>query len=265
MESMGQITLDELNRWYDQIRRYRPYFGAVGLNITDQMVEENGLSGLFSIFGNKSENSNPITPPTRKLAKKDDKPQMESSNAYIGVNLRGSDPSSENMYAEDLFRAVISGGVSARMFSEIREKRNLSYAPRLVPSKFTNGSLYTALMDVRPDRSVEALQTTANIFYDVMNNPIDEGEMRRALKVAQKIAVFVSDYSPSYIDFLLNRLVTNQDYDLDLIKRKYEAEAKSDWQSKVKPLWIPENISLAVSGDAGEAPNVWEQTMEKLM
>ncbi|MHA2097172.1 MAG: M16 family metallopeptidase [Candidatus Kariarchaeaceae archaeon] len=263
LDGIEKINPEELNSWYRKMIQNKPYFASVGLDINESLYSEYGLADIMSIFGSKISDKIPITDPKKELNIRVDTPEMPSSNSYIGVNLRGSDPAS-NKYFEDLYRSVIGGGMSARMFTEIREKRNLSYAPRFSGERFAGGSLYTALMDVRPDRAVEALETTVNLLYDGLTKPVEKEEMQRALKVAQRIAVFVSDSSSGYTNFILDRLASNREFDLDKIKDQLTDTSKSEWQNEVLNRWTKENISLAVSGETGQLPEMWDKIIGKV-
>ncbi len=254
IEGLQKININDLENWYKSLLLYRPYFASVGKDISDAKFRDSGLNNVLALFGNNQEDYNPISLSSQNLHSKYDAPESPSSNAYIGINIRGSDPSL-NKYGEDLYRAIISGGMSARMFTKIREEKNLSYAPRMSVERFTKGSLLTALMDVSPDRAVEALETTAKLLHEAMNNPVEKDEMNRALKGAQRIAVFVSDSSASYTNFILDRLITNREYDLDVIKQRLTETSKKEWQQQVQELWTKRNISFAVSGEVGEAMN----------
>lgn len=263
IEGLEKINPTDLENWYKSLLSYKPSFASVGKEVNQTKFRNSGLENVLAMFGDKQEDYNPISPSTHNLVSKYDAPEVESSNAYIGINIRGSDPSL-NKYGEDLFRAIISGGMSARMFTKIREEKNLSYAPRMSVERFTKGSLLTALMDVSPDRGVEALETTAKLLHEAMTQPVDKEEMNRALKGAQRIAVFVSDSSASYTNFILDRLITNREYDLGVIKQKLTETSKEDWQQQVQELWTRKNISFAVSGDSGGVMNQWEDIMEKM-
>ena len=151
IEGIQKINVENMTDWHTKILEYRPNFASVGYDIDTNKYLEYGLDDLISMFGNKTYDGSPITTAKDQLKIKIDTPEMPSSNSYIGINIRGRDPA-ENNYSEDLFQSIISGGMSARMFNKIREERNLSYAPRLSGTRFAKGSLYTALMDVRPDR-----------------------------------------------------------------------------------------------------------------
>ncbi|OLS24102.1 MAG: hypothetical protein HeimC2_23760 [Candidatus Heimdallarchaeota archaeon LC_2] len=263
IEGLQKLNTSDLENWHKAILRYNPYFASVGKDISEIKFKEHGLENILSIFGGNAGDYNPISNSSNDLSSNYDEPEVPSSNAYIGINIRGSDPSLNN-YGEDLYRAIISGGMSARMFTKIREEKNLSYAPRMSVERFTKGSLLTALMDVSPDRAVEALETTVNLLHEAIIYPVDKDEMNRALKGAQRIAVFVSDSSVSYTNFILDRLITNREYDLNAIKNQLTKTSEQDWQDQVQELWTKRNISFAVSGQAGDVMNKWEEIMEKM-
>ncbi|MFV2014440.1 MAG: hypothetical protein ACC656_03350, partial [Candidatus Heimdallarchaeota archaeon] len=81
---------------------------------------------------------------------------------------------------------------------------------------------------------------------------------------AQRIAVFVSDSSSSYTNFILDRLTSKREYDLKIIKNKLEEISKQNWQSQMLELWTKDNISLAVSGETGDLPQKWKEIVEEV-
>ena len=263
IEGLQDINVEKMIDWHKKVLQYAPNFASVGYDIDSSKYSNFGLDDLISLFGKKTDNDSPITPSANKFNIKIDTPEMESSNSYIGVNIRGRDPA-ENNYSEDLYRSIISGGTSARMYNKIREELNLSYAPRLSDEKFTKGSLYTALMDVRPDRATEALEITVKLLHEALTQPIEKEELQRALKISQRIAVFVSDSSSSYTNFILDRLTSNREYDLKVIKIRLDEVSQQDWQSQMLEFWQKDNISLAVSGETGDLPQKWEEIMEQV-
>ncbi len=263
-DALKEINVEDLNHWHQEILSYKPHFAAVGIDISEEKMNNLGLDSFLNQFGSKVPSISPITASKQQLRIQIDQPPMESANAYIGVNLRGVDPRKSNM-EDDLFISVLSGGSSSRLFTEIREKRNLSYAPRVMPSRFFNGSFMTAMMDVRPDRSIEALETTLNTLHDTLVKPIPQDELDRAIKSALKIAVFVADSSYSYVSFLLSRMMTGKEYNLDTLKEKIMRISTEDWQDRVLTNWTKENLSLAVSGEAGDVADKWLEKVEMVI
>lgn len=263
-ETIKDVNVEQLVKWHEKIIKNKPYFASVGLENSEQSLNTAGLESFLNSFGDERLKLHPLTNRRRKLAVEVDIPPMDSSNAYIAINVRGTDPR-QGLYNEDLYRSLISGGMSARLYTKIREEKNLSYGPRMFNSKFATGSFSSAVMDVRSDRAIEALDTTLELLTDVFRNPIGEGEMDRAIKSAVKVAVFVADSSRSYTNYLLGRLITNQEHDLEVIKKKIVEASKGNWQEHMQNLWTEENVSFSVSGDAGDIDNKWPEAAAKVM
>jgi zinc protease len=263
-ESIQEIEVEQLQHWHNEIIGYQTYFAAVGINISEKQLDEFGLEGFLDQFGTKHSTEEVISPSKSQGRVVEDKPQMDSSNAYIGINIRGLDPKMSKL-EDDLYQSILSGGSSARLFDEIREKRNLSYAPRLMTSRFSRGSLITAMMDVRPDRASEAVSITLDTLHSTMTKPIEQEELNRSIKRALKVAVFVADSSSTYVSFILSRLATGREYDLKAIKEQITNTAHTNWQEKMHELWTREGLSFSVSGDAGDVNQTWVKKVEELM
>jgi zinc protease len=263
VDQLQQINTETLLKWHGEVINHKPYFAAVGIDISEKKLEEYGLNTFLSQFGTKATTTSPITEAQEDFRVEIDKPQMESSNAYIGVNIRGKDPK-EGSLEENLFQSILSGGNSARLFVEIREKRNLSYAPRVTASRFIGGSFMTAIMDVRPDRAEEALLVTLTTMKNVLDQPISEIELRRSIKSALKVALFVADSSSTYTSFILSRMMTGRDFDMEQIKKKLNGILKTEWQKVLKENWTKNKLSLAIAGETGDLSEKWIKIAEEL-
>lgn len=263
-ESLDSINPEILSDWHKDLLSYQPKFVSVGLDINEKMIMDAGMGEILDQFGNRTVVGLKIHPPQNKLRVELDKTDAPASNAYIALNMR-SFSTKDSKYQDSLFNSILSGGFSSRMFTKIRDDKNLSYGPFSMNSRFSESGLITASMDVRPDRSVEALDTTVEIFQDVFDKPIESDELKRALKTALAVSVFVSDSSRAYTSFIISRLMKNEEWLLSRIKEDMLSISQSGWQADMKEFWRPENISLAVTGDGGDISDVFVEKMEAVL
>lgn len=261
MNSLNKMNTEMLYNGHKELLTFQPKFVAVGPDVSIGQFNEYGLQALLDSFGNKELKNSLISPSKKDLNIIHDKISVPTSNAYMGINFR-SYGIAESDYQDEIFHAIVSGGMSTRMFLEIREKRNLSYNPYAINTKFNKGGFITLLMDVRPDRSDEALDITLNLIHNVLTEKISQDEMIRALKIAQKVSVFVSDSSRSYASFLISKLLHNEEWQLDKIKERLEKTSKTDWQENMIKFWTKKNISLSVAGDAGSVIDNFQVKVE---
>lgn len=148
--------------------------------------------------------------------------QHDGAQVHIGLMTEAPPITTDDYYNANVAVSVLSGGMSSRLFTEVREKRGLCYAV---------GARYTTLKDLAgircyagttPDKAQETL-TVVRHEFDRLTDGITDCEMQRA-KVGLKSSLIMqsessiaraggiaSDY------FLLGRVRT-----LEEIKQKLE-------------------------------------------
>jgi predicted Zn-dependent peptidase len=148
------------------------------------------------------------------------------------------------------------------MFVEIRDNRNLSYGAFSLNSKQKEFGLFTAAMDVTPARAPEAIEVALQVIKATLTEKIAEDELSRALKSAQKTALFVSDSSQSYTQYLMGRMMADLETDLDVINEKIVLAAQLDWQDTMLQYFTKNNLTLGIAGEPGDAEEQWGSIVE---
>lgn len=262
VEDLDKITVEELEKQHKQLFELEPKFASVGVDVTEKQF--GSFETLFGKFGNKSPQVQLYGNKVEKYNTVVDKMVQKSMNSYLSINMlsNGHDVST---FEDAIFNEVLSGGFSGRMFTEIRDNRNLSYGPFSMNTKFKPLGLISAGMDVLPERSEEALKVTLELMRDVIHGSVDEGEMRRALKSAQRASVFVSDSSDNYTRWLIGRLNAGIEWDMEKEKKMLEEAAQSNWQEKMAKVFKPDNFTLGIAGEPGEAPEKFAAYVEEVV
>ena len=256
-ESLQEISVDNVQNHHNWLIQHRPTIVMVGPEFDTQ--ERKLLEDFHESFGTRKPSLSSF-PPKIELNSVEHPPSMNSSNLYMGVNLRSKPPVPES-HAQTLYRMVIGGGLSTRLFREIREVRNLSYAPNLSSVSFPKGGFLTASMDLIPTSLEEALEVTLKGLNSVIFDRVEEAEVRRALHMAQSSFSFYTDTSSYLARFIAGRLGYDLNYDIESIKKSLVKSATSDWQSELKELWIPENLSFCSTSN-GEFSDMWKEKAE---
>jgi len=119
----------------------------------------------------------------------------DGAQVHIGLMTGTVKPADEDYYNARMAVAVLSGGMSARLFTEVREKRGLCYAV---------GARYHALKDfagiacyagTTPEKAQETLDVIIEQF-DKLSEGITEEELQRA-KVGLKSSLILQSESSS--------------------------------------------------------------------
>jgi predicted Zn-dependent peptidase len=146
----------------------------------------------------------------------------DSAQVHIGLMTETVKPTDKDYYNARVGVSVLSGGMSARLFREVREKRGLCYAVGARYHSLKEASGISCYAGTVPEKAQETLDVIINEF-NRLSEGIDEEEIKRA-KVGLKAALILQSESSSSRAgatgtdyYMLNRVRS-----LDEIKNKIE-------------------------------------------
>jgi predicted Zn-dependent peptidase len=102
----------------------------------------------------------------------------EQANLVIGVP--GLDRSDERRYQLSLLNAVLGGGMSSRLFQEVREKRGLVYSVYSFAQQFADAGVVGVYAGCQPKRLDAVREVTADVLAEVAKNGITQEELDKA-------------------------------------------------------------------------------------
>ncbi len=104
----------------------------------------------------------------------------QSEQAHVILGVRGYPLGHPDRYALQLLTVVLGGGMSSRLFTEVRERRGLAYYVHASSGSYTDtGTLYTgAGVDV--DRVDEAITTILDELKAIAAEPVPAEELEKA-------------------------------------------------------------------------------------
>ncbi len=115
------------------------------------------------------------TPSGRSLTKRR---KTEQANICLGTNgLVRSDP---DRFAFQIVNTALGGGMSSRLFQEVREKRGLAYSVYSYHAQYTEAGLFTAYAGCTPARAGEVIALLRRELADVAGGGLTEVEFDRA-------------------------------------------------------------------------------------
>lgn len=154
-ESVEQLTIDDVRRFHANY--YRPnqailgIAGAVDLDRVESLVEEH----FGSWQGNKNVETETDSPISRGLR---DHVSTEKVQTHLGVALESVPFADPDFFEAHAAALVLSGGMSSRLWTEIREKRGLCYTVSASYAPFKQlGRLLLYAATTSPDRAAETL------------------------------------------------------------------------------------------------------------
>ena len=105
--------------------------------------------------------------------------EQETSQQHIGVAYAGVPSEDPHFYDYRIAMSVLSGGMGARLFTEVREKRGLSYSVSASAASLRGCGFTLAYAGTTPERSQETLDVLLGELRRVAED-ITEEEVERA-------------------------------------------------------------------------------------
>jgi predicted Zn-dependent peptidase len=102
----------------------------------------------------------------------------EQANLVIGVP--GLDRADERRYIQSVFNAALGGGMSSRLFQEVREKRGLVYTVYSFGQQFQDAGMAGVYAGCSPKNLEQVTQVITGVLDEVALNGITEAELVKA-------------------------------------------------------------------------------------
>ncbi|UWQ48830.1 M16 family metallopeptidase [Leisingera caerulea] len=174
--------------------------------------------------------------------------------AHFALALEGPGYRDQSMYTAQIYASALGGGMSSRLFQEVREKRGLCY------TIFSQAGSYadTGSMTVYAGTSGEQLAELAGITIDEMKRAADDmsdAEVERA-RAQMKAGMLMGLESPSNRAERLARLVQIWDKvpSLERTVERIDAVTTKDVRALAETMAVTAPAALALYGPVADAP-----------
>jgi predicted Zn-dependent peptidase len=172
-----------------------------------------------------------------------------SEQAHLILGVRGYPIGHPDRYALQLLSVVLGGGMSSRLFTEVRERRGLGYYVHAAGSSYTDaGSVYSgAGVDV--SRVDEAITTILAEIRKIAAEPVPADELEKARGYAKGRFVLRLESPQGTIQYGLRREVLEGEIEEpEELLRQLDAVTVEDVQRVAKDLFEDKRLYLALVG-----------------
>jgi predicted Zn-dependent peptidase len=104
--------------------------------------------------------------------------KTEQSHVLLGIE--GVDRSDERRFALSILASAMGGGMSSRLFQEIREKRGLAYSVYSYVQQFSGAGTMSFYAGCQPNKTLEVIKIIRDISFDIAENGLTDEEIPRA-------------------------------------------------------------------------------------
>ena len=247
--------LDYLDRWYRAPRMVAGIAGAVGDDIVPRLEE------LLGDVPNGAKGSPPL------VEWKQDRAQVkvhtkQSDQAHIRVGVHSYPINHPDRYALGLLATVLGGGMSSRLFTEVRERRGLAYYVYGYNMGYTDtGTLY-AQGGVDIKRIDEAVKTIVAEFGRIAAEPVEGDELEKARNFAKgRLVLSLEDPKGTIMFGLRSEVLEGTLREPDDVLAGYDAVTIEDIQRIAQDIVRENRLNLAVIGPFDD-PGRFEKQLE---
>jgi predicted Zn-dependent peptidase len=185
--------------------------------------------------------------------------QKQTEQIHIALGVRSIPISSPKRYPLSILSAILGGGMSSRLFHEIREKRGLAYYVRTSSDEYADVGTVVTTAGVDPKRVLEALEVMIAEYSRVSRGEmgITNEELTRSKELLKGHLVLDLEDSRSVSGFyahqeLLEEKIENPS---DVIEQ-IEKVTLEDVESVGKEFFKEETLNFALIGNFSDGQKV---------
>ncbi|HEY3481477.1 MAG TPA: pitrilysin family protein, partial [Streptomyces sp.] len=185
VETINALTRDQVARFYK--RHYDPtrlVVAAAG-NIDHAAVVRQVRRAFERGGALRDPDAVPLPPRdgarTIRAAGRVELLDRRTEQAHVVLGMPGLSRTDERRWALGVLNTALGGGMSSRLFQEVREKRGLAYSVYSYTSSFADCGLFGVYAGCQPRRVPEVLKICRDELNQVAEHGLTDEELRRAI------------------------------------------------------------------------------------
>lgn len=246
--SIKELSKDKINNFMNQ--HYAPdnlVIAVAGkIKHEDVLKKLSQIYGQFQRGGRRVLEGTPVGHQVNKMVYKD----TEQMHIILGVPGVGQED--QDIFPMHIINNVLGGGLSSRLFQEIREQRGMAYTVFSYHSTYVDTGLFAIYAGTTPSNSREVVECILGEIMDIKKNGLTKEELERT-KSQIKGGLYLGLESASSrmsrlgkTELTYNRVITPEE-----VVEKLERVSLEDIYRVINRLWIKDKVSLLMLGPAG--------------
>lgn len=245
VETVGNFTLDDVVRFYKQ--EYIPnnlIVAAAGNIDHDKMVDL--IKGHFKITSGERTVRKQFIP---HIEKKIDVYTKATEQAHICLGTEAISSRDDRRFVLSIMDNILGGGMSSRLFQEIREKRGLAYSTYSYHSLYTETGFITTYVGTAPENTERVVRLIQEQIDDLVNDGITDQEVYRAKEHLKGQLVLGLESTGRRMTRLGKLEITRGEIlSLDELVERIDAVTRDSVTDLARELFKPEKMVLTVIG-----------------
>jgi predicted Zn-dependent peptidase len=233
---------DYLGRWYRAHRMVAGIAGAVG----DDAVER-----IDELLGDVGDGTSGLPEP---VAWEQDAPRVKihtktSDQAHVRLGVHSYPIDHPDRYALSVLATILGGGMSSRLFSEVRERRGLAYYIYGFNQGYTDTGTLFAQGGVDIARIDEAISTIVAEFGRIASEPVSDDELAKAKSFSRgRLVLSLEDPRGTILFGLRSEVLEGKVREPDEVLAGIDSVTVEDVRRVAQSIIRDEHLNLAVIG-----------------
>lgn len=185
----------------------------------------------------------------------------DSEQAYVVLGTRGLSACDERRYALSVLDTILGGGMSSRLFQEIREKRGLVYTVYTFQAAYRAAGLFGAYAATSPENVRPCIDVIVEQFDALRAAGVTPAELQLAKEhIKGSLTLSLEASSSRMIRLGRNEFAFGRQIAAEEIEARVDAVGADDVRALADELLRPENLGLCVLGPVDEAAIDWSSS-----
>ncbi|HEY6104189.1 MAG TPA: pitrilysin family protein [bacterium] len=173
----------------------------------------------------------------------------ETEQVHLCLGTQGLAQPDERRYTLSLLDHLLGGGMSSRLFQEIRERRGLVYTITSYASSYRDGGLFVVYAGMSPEAGPEVIRLTFDEIEKIRTQAVDDVELNRAKESLKGSLMLSLESTGSRMSILArSEIYHGRQITLDELISKVDAVSAQDLQQMAAELLDPGRMSMAAIG-----------------
>jgi predicted Zn-dependent peptidase len=245
-ESVSQFSRDAVSECFEEW--YAP--NRVVITAAGNLEHARLVELVAAEFGGSARRApavKPTPPETHASVEQRDKKELEQVHIVLGVP---SYPlAHERRYAASLLNVILGGGMSSRLFQNIRERQGLAYAIESDLSPYTDSGVLSVYAGTSRESATQLIRSVCDEFRKVRADGVSDQELRRAKDHLKGSMMLSLESTSSRMSNLARQaMYLHRFISLDEMLASIEAVTREEVHTIARDFFEPSRITLTVLG-----------------
>ncbi|MHA7963083.1 M16 family metallopeptidase [Paenibacillus sp. CAU 1782] len=222
----------------------------VVISVAGNIQEADILELLEKHFGAFSRHSSPIVPDAPAFQGDYIFYKKKTEQNHLCLSFPGCSNRDAKLYAMILLNNALGGGMSSRLFQEIREKRGLAYSVYSYHMGYADSGLFTIYAGTAPKQTKEVLDLTMEQLGELSVKGLSEEELFRGKEQLKGSLILSLESTSSRMNRIgKNELMLGRHYTLDELLARIDNVTMEDIQEVTRRI-LSQPFAVAMVGNS---------------